>query len=70
MNWWHLRARSESWFITSLKKVRDVVPARIPRITHILAVIVPGFEGVVLHRDQVEGHVIETDFTGGHIVLR
>src|SRR5215207_9935768 len=52
-----------------LEERRDLVLAGIAGVAHVLAVVVAGFERVVLDRDQVVGHVVEAGFAGRHISL-
>jgi hypothetical protein len=49
-----------------LEELRVLVLAGVARITDVLPDVVPGLPGVVLNRDEVEAHVIEARFTGGH----
>src|SRR3954452_4092782 len=45
---------------------RDVVLAGVARVADVLAVIMPRFERVILHRDQVERDVVEPGFSCRH----
>src|SRR5690348_7076564 len=47
---------------------RDVVQTGVLCVAYILAVIVTGLERVVLHRNEIKGHVVETCFTRCHVV--
>src|SRR3954447_11408172 len=49
-----------------LEDLGDVTLARVAGVPHVLAIVVTGLQGVVLHRDQVEGDVVETGLTGSH----
>src|SRR4051794_34074851 len=49
-----------------LEEVRDVGSLGVLGVPDVLAVVVPGLEGVVLHGDEVVGDVVEAGLTGGH----
>src|SRR3954447_5266113 len=51
------------------EEARDVVEVRVLGVPHVLAVVVPGLQRVVLHRDQVVGDVGEAGLTSCHRVL-
>lgn len=53
-----------------LEEPSDVVPAGVASIADVLAVVVAGFEGVVLDRDEIERDVVETGFACSHVGLR
>src|SRR3712207_3501282 len=48
------------------EEARDVVQARVLGVPHVLPVVVPCLERVVLHRDEVVVDVLEAGLTGGH----
>src|SRR4051794_32595637 len=51
------------------EEARDVGQARVLGVPDVLAVVVACLEGVVLDGDQVVEDVLETGFSGGHVVL-
>src|SRR5687768_3020928 len=48
---------------------RDVLLAGVLGVAHVLAVIVPGLQRVVLHRDEIEGDVVESSLSCWHVGL-
>src|SRR4051794_33982527 len=49
-----------------LEEVRNVILTGVSGITNVLTVVVPGFERVILHRNQVEGDVVESCLASSH----
>src|SRR6185312_617848 len=45
----------------------DIVQTRVLCITHVLAVIVPRLQRVILKGNKIECHVVETRFTRCHV---
>src|SRR5690625_92461 len=48
------------------EELSDLVFACVARVAHVLAVVVAGFQRVVLHRDEIERNVVEAGFSGCH----
>ena len=44
----------------------DIIASGVFGVTHVLPVVVASLERVILNRDQVEGHIIESGFSGCH----
>jgi hypothetical protein len=49
-----------------LEEVRNVILTGVSGITNVLTVVVPGFERVILHRNQIEGYVVEPCLASSH----